>query len=183
VDAKPVRRYEQMLRELNITIPSPFDAREFCKNVAEQRGRPINVLMVDTSGAKAPCGLWVSTDRADYITIDAKAPPVLRDHILMHEISHMLCDHRGLLQIDPDKLELDDEIIDPAVVQRVLGRNSGYTSRYDTKEERDAEGLASVIAEFAARRSPVPRPRHSAAGTAAVLDRFSSALVGDRRWL
>lgn len=181
VEARPVRRYEQRLRELAITIPTPFDARTFCSNVAEQRDRPITVIMMDTSAVAAPCGLWLSTNMADYVVVDSTAPPVLRDHILLHETAHIICDHQGLLEVDARMLNLD--IIDPAVIERVLGRNSGYAHRYGTDEEREAEGLASVITEFAARRSPVPRPQRPGNHAAAVLDRFSSALAGDRRWL
>ncbi|MBM2623873.1 hypothetical protein JIG36_51130 [Actinoplanes sp. LDG1-06] len=181
MEARPVRRYEQRLRELAITIPTPFDARAFCAHVAEQRGRPITVIMMDTSEVSAPCGLWLSTNKADYVVVDSTAPPVLRDHILLHETAHIICNHKGLLQVDAKLMGLD--IIDPAVVERVLGRNSGYAKRYGTAEEREAEGLASVITEFAARRSPVPRPTKPGNDTAAVLDRFSSALAGDRRWL
>ncbi|MFF5085324.1 hypothetical protein ACFY36_50495 [Actinoplanes sp. NPDC000266] len=180
MDAKPVRRYEQRLRDLKITIPTPFDARAFCDHVAEQRGRPMTVIMMDAGEATAPCGLWLATKKADYIVVDSTVPPVMRDHILLHETAHIICDHRGLLNVTPEMLQLD--VLDPAVVERVLGRNSGINDRYDTAEEREAEGLASVITEFAARCSPVPRPRQSGTDTAAVLDRFSSALVGDRHW-
>lgn len=179
--SRPVRRYEQRLRELNITIPTPFDARTFCDHIAEQRGRSITIMMLDTSEAAINCGLWLSTVKADYIVVDATAPPVLRDHILMHELAHMLWNHKGLLQLDATALGLD--IIDPAVVERVLGRDSGYTTRYASAQEQEAEGLATVIAGFAARRSPVPRPRNADNGTASVLDRFSSALAADRQWM
>jgi hypothetical protein len=181
VEAKPVRRFEQRLRELNLTIPTPWDVREFCANVAEYRGRPITILMLDTSRAAAPCGLWVATNQSDYVVVDSTAPPVLRDHILLHELAHMLWDHEGLLQLDAQALTGD--VLDPAMIERVLGRNSGYTRRYDSDEEQDAEGLATVIPGFAAHRSPVPRPRRADASAASVLDRFSSALQGDRGWM
>jgi hypothetical protein len=177
VEAKRVRHYHRRLRNLNITIPNPFDVQEFVANVAESRGRPMAMLMLDTSGVKAPCGLWISTQKADYVVVDAAAPPVLRDHILLHEIAHMLCNHQGLLEIDATAIGLDPRIIDPAVVERVLGRSSGHTARYDTVQEQEAEGLASVMREFAARRSPV----HN--GADAELDRLSAALAFDRRWM
>lgn len=150
--AKELRRHEQRLRDLDITIPVPFDARDFLTHIAEKRGRPIHVLSLDTSAASAPCGLWLATDKADYIAVDEKAPPFLRAHILCHELAHMLCDHRGRLQLETPQPTFD--FIDPDVVKRVLGR----TSRYPDADEREAEGLASVFHRFAAQRSPVPRP-------------------------
>ncbi|MEV0732260.1 hypothetical protein [Polymorphospora sp. NPDC050346] len=187
MDKKRVRNAEQLLRQLPFTIPVPFDVGKFVDLVAEHRGRPIHILKLDstvlqvlnldTDETETPCGLWLSTAAADYIVVDGTAPPVLRDHSLLHELSHMLCDHTGLLQLDASTLRFDT--LDTAVVQRVLGR----TSRYPNEEERDAETLASVIGEFAARRSPVPRPGTTDDETAAVLDRFSATLAADRRWL
>ncbi|BCJ56252.1 hypothetical protein Asp14428_77270 [Actinoplanes sp. NBRC 14428] len=174
--ARQIRRYEQRLRDLDITIPVPFDARTFCAHIAERRGRPIHVLSLDTSAAAAPCGLWLATDKADYIAVDEKAPPVLRSHILLHELAHMLCDHTGRLELDTATPAFT--ILDPEMVKRVLGR----TSRYPDEQEREAEGLASVFIRFAAQRSPVPRPRGSDDSATAELDRVSAALAADRSW-
>ncbi|MEV6302223.1 hypothetical protein AB0M02_22595 [Actinoplanes sp. NPDC051861] len=174
--AREVRRYEQMLRELDITIPVPFDARSFGEHIAAKRGRPLHILPMDTSEAVAPCGLWMATAKADYVVVDERAPAVLREHILLHELAHMLCDHTGRLSLDATDLSF--EFLDPAMVERVLGR----TSRYPDEQEREAEGLASVISQFAARRSPVPRPSDAADERTAALDRVSSALAADRSW-
>ncbi|REF94602.1 hypothetical protein DFJ67_0541 [Asanoa ferruginea] len=175
MDGHHRRRHERLLRDLEVTIPTPFDPWEFCRHVAERRARPIHILRMDTTEA-ASCGLWLATQKADYVVVDEGAPAVLAGHIILHELAHMLLGHTG--QIKLDAAALGFEVLDPTMVQRVLGR----TSRYLTEEERDAEGFASVIKSFAARWSPVPRPRDGDAEHAAVIDRFSSALAGDRRW-
>lgn len=177
MDARRVQRYEQRLRELNVTIPVPFDPWTFAGHVAEQRGRPITILPLDTSEAAAACGLWLSTLKADYVVLDSAAPRGLKAHILLHELAHMLLEHSGQVTLDAQALNF--EFLDPGMVRRVLAR----TTRYSTTEERDAEGLASVLEAFAARRSPVPRPRRPDAGPTSVLDRFASAIAGDRKWL
>lgn len=174
--ASQIRRYEQRLRELDITIPVPFDAWAFCEHIAERRGRPIHILSLNTSAASAPCGLWLATEKADYIAVDATAPPVLRSHILQHELAHMLCDHTGRLELDTSEPTFD--FLDPEMVKRVLGR----TSRYPDEQEREAEGLASVFSWFAAQRSPVPRPRGAEDHRTAALDRVSATLAADRSW-
>lgn len=175
--AREIRRHEQLLRRLDVEIPAPFDARAFAARIAERRGRPIHILPMDTSDATAPCGLWLATAKADYIVVDDRAPRVLREHILLHELAHLLCDHTGQLRLDAARLTFDQ--LDPAMVARVLGR----TSRYPDAQEREAEGVASVISRFAARRSPVPRPRGGTTDPAAAeLDRVSSALAADRTW-
>jgi hypothetical protein len=176
VRAREIRRYEQLLRRLDATIPVPFDALTFAGNIAERRDRAIHILPMDTSDATAPCGLWMATAKADYIVVDNRAPAALREHILLHELAHLLCDHTGRLRLDAAGLDFD--ILDPAMVERVLGR----TSRYPDEQEREAEGLASVISRFAARRSPLPRPRDATDAGTAELDRVSSAFVADRTW-
>lgn len=188
MERKRVRAFEQRLRNMNLAMPQPFSAERFAESVAEHRGRPLTILMVDTSQIAMHCGLWVSTAQADYVLADSEAPPVLRSHILLHEFGHMLCNHQGRLRFDQDLLrirpgavssDLDD--IDPDVIERVLGRSAGYVDRYDTPEEREAEGLASVIAAYAARTSPIAV--QTADPASLDLDRLSSALAGDRRWL
>jgi hypothetical protein len=169
------RRCAKRLRELNVPVPVPFTAEAYCANLAVARGRPIHLLPKDTSGATVPCGLWLSTTTADYVVFDRTAPPVLRDHIILHELSHILCGHRGALRADNAHTLF--ELLDPDVVRLVLGR----TSAYEVAEEREAEELASMIGE---RASPRPRALRepSDADVAAVIGRFSAALAADRNW-
>ena len=174
--ASEVRRFEQRLYELDITVPVPFDPWDFCAHVAEKRGRPIHILPMDVSEAAAPCGLWLETEKADYFAVDPSAPRFLQGHILLHELSHLLCNHRGRLQLDASLLTFD--FIDPVLVKRVLGRATGYP----TEDEREAEGLASVFHHLAAQRSPVPRLRDPADRKAAALNRVSATFSADRRW-
>ncbi|GIF74209.1 hypothetical protein SAMN05421812_12566 [Asanoa hainanensis] len=88
----------------------------------------------------------------------------------------MLLGHVGLIPLTGEALGL--EHIDPAVVKRVLGR----TSRYPTKDERDAEALATYLRSYAGRWTPAPRPRPGDNADARVIDRISATLAGDRRW-
>ncbi|WP_157751925.1 hypothetical protein [Actinoplanes derwentensis] len=162
---------------MDITIPAPYDARRFAENIAERRGRRIQVIELDTSLAAAPCGLWLATANRDLVVVDSNAPGYVQDHILTHELSHILCNHRGNLEIDADTLPLLS--LDPAMVQRVLGR----TRRYPTPAEHEAEVLASVIVDTARSRYNVPRPLGRADAPDAVLDRCSATFGGDRGWL
>jgi hypothetical protein len=156
------------LRRLGISIPSPFSVDALCSHVSERRGRPIRLLELDLSQALAPCGLWIATATTDYVCVDQAASALLRQHIILHELSHILCGHRGVL--GPDHAR-QFTILDPAVVRRVLERRA-----YDDAEEREAELLASEIG------SRVDRDDGEAtadADTRQVLDRLS-AVLGDR---
>nr|WP_296064373.1 hypothetical protein [uncultured Actinoplanes sp.] len=151
------RRCEARLRGLR--IPSPFDLDAFCDEVAARRGRPLVRQAVPGLSAEAPCGLWVGTGRADHVFYDPGTSPLHAEHIVLHELAHILSGHSGrdagLARLFPD--------LDPATVRRVLGRVS-----YTTAQEREAEMMASLI-----RGRPAPPP-----GT--TLGRVAGALGFDK---
>lgn len=149
-DRRLRKRCEARLRDL--PMPVPFDARTLCEQVAEQRGRPIRLLPM--AGLTGVCGLWVATDTTDLIFYEEVTTPPHQEHIILHELSHVLCDHY------PTSLPTETLLpsLDPAMVRRVLGR-----SGYSTAEEREAEMLASLI-------------RQRARGGATPLDRLRDAL-------
>lgn len=175
MDTRLRRRMERHLRGLDVRIPVPFSAQVFCAGLAEARGRAIHLVPWDTTGATVPCGLWISTSTADYIIYERAAPPFLRQHIILHEISHLLLGHAGGLDLQ-DAADLF-EVVNPRTVRQVLARSSAY----DAGEERDAEVLATVIGEQPGRPG-LGAPAHLNDADAAVIDRFGAALGGDRTW-
>lgn len=130
------RRHAALLRDL--PAPAPFDARELCRQVAARRRRPIRLLPM--TGLDDVCGLWIATDTADLIFHESGTSPPHQDHIVLHELAHLLCDHRSARVTPAELARVLLPHLDPEVVRRVLGR-SGYT----TEEEREAETLASLI--------------------------------------
>jgi hypothetical protein len=128
------RRCEQRLRHTR--IPSPFDLDAFCGEVAARRGRPLIRRPVPGLSADAPCGLWIGTDTTDHVFYDPGTSPLHAEHIVLHELAHILSGHEGsggaLARLFPD--------LDPATVRRVLGRVS-----YTSAQEREAEMMASLI--------------------------------------
>ncbi|MGX6607919.1 hypothetical protein ACWKSP_38210 [Micromonosporaceae bacterium Da 78-11] len=137
------RRCERRLR--GIRVPGPFDLDAFCAEVAARRGRPLHRLPVPGLSSGAPCGLWVGTDRADHVFYDPGTSPLHAEHIVLHELAHILSGHSGgdgaLAGLFPD--------LDPATVSRALGRTG-----YSTEQEREAEMMASLIR---GRSGPPPR--------------------------
>ncbi|HWH01081.1 MAG TPA: hypothetical protein VNV66_17610, partial [Pilimelia sp.] len=151
-DGRLRRRMQRRARELGVRIPAPFSAERFCRDLGAARGRPIHLIPWDTTTATVPCGLWISTDRADYIVYERAAAAILREHIILHELGHLLLGHTGAPNL-PD-VTASFELLDAAVVERVLGR----TGAYDAREEREAEVFASVVGEQPTRHAP-DRPR------------------------
>jgi len=147
------RRSEQRLR--GIRVPAPFDLDAFCGEVAARRGRPLIRRAVPGLSADAPCGLWVATDRADHVFYDPGTSPLHAEHIVLHELAHILSGHTpgedgSLAVLFPD--------LDPASVSRVLGRFA-----YTTAQEREAEMMASLIRGRSARppRTTIGRVAHA----------------------
>jgi hypothetical protein len=134
------RQCERRLR--GIRKPSPFDIDAFCAEVAARRGRPLIRRPVAGLSADAPCGLWIGTAEADHVFYDPGTSPLHAEHIVLHELAHILSGHAGadgaLARLFPD--------LDPRTVHRVLGRVS-----YTTAQEREAEMMASLIRGRSAR--------------------------------
>jgi hypothetical protein len=139
---------EAKLRTLD--LPRPFTIDAFCAALARQRGRPIR-LMPMPDGGDAPCGLWISTGAADYVIHQVATSPLHQDHIILHELAHMIFDHATVRQPAP---ELRDRLLpdlDPQMVATVLAR-----AAYSTVREQEAETLADLIGSRAIRRLPSP---------------------------
>jgi hypothetical protein len=115
------------------------------------------------------CGLWVELDNADCIFYEASTSPLHRDHIVLHEISHMLLGHSTAGGTDPGAdLGALFTSIDPRTVRNVLGR-----ANFSSPQEREAEQLATRIAEVAKLQQPPPGNR------APELNRLDAALRGE----
>jgi Zn-dependent peptidase ImmA (M78 family) len=119
------RRCRQRVRELGIVAPVPFTIDAVCHQVAEHTGRPI-LLFTMPLAPTDPSGLWVSTVDADFVVTAPDTTPILRQHVVYHELGHIILGHRGL----------------PRAVGQVLARSS-----YDEQDEREAETCADVLAE------------------------------------
>jgi hypothetical protein len=131
-----------------------FTVAGLCEVIAAQRGRPLHVHPLDlppSAGLNA-CGLWIATDVADHVFVEHRTSRFHQEHIILHEIGHMLCDHVTEDQVAGDQPTalaegLRDGVVDTGLVRRVLARTS-----YTTRQEQDAELVASLILERVARR-------------------------------
>jgi hypothetical protein len=143
------RRCRQRIRGLGIVAPVPFTVDALCAAVSRRTGRPIHLVPMPMAPA-GPCGLWVATLEADFVVTDPATTPVLRQHIVLHELGHIIFGHRGVLDTAAVAASLD--ALDPDMVRRVLGRGS-----FDEADEREAEMCADVLAErFVRRQGPPP---------------------------
>ncbi len=128
----------------HLDLPDPFSTEELVHRVAEMRGRPIHLESVPGISTEMPCGFWVALEDIDLIAVEDATSPLHRDHIVLHEISHMLLGHEAGNDLH-ERLPLG---VDPSLVAHMLGRTS-----YGAPIEREAETLAGRIATRAAQRS------------------------------
>ncbi|MCA6094063.1 ImmA/IrrE family metallo-endopeptidase [Streptomyces sp. SCA3-4] len=141
------RQCEKVIGE--IPLPEPFSAQELCTRLAAERSRPLHLLPLPTPTAPGtPSGMWLATERADYVFYDEQTSPLHQEHIIMHEIGHMVCDHRS--GIDDLRLYRHIDITDPQSIRQALPR-----LRYSDQQEQEAEMIATLILE-AVGRLPTP---------------------------
>lgn len=125
-----------------LDVPVPFDLSEFCRRIEVRRGRQLALQPLPDQDGSDFCGLYVETPTQDLVFYPAAAASVHRDHVIVHELMHLLLGH-GAVRTGT-RVAVDTAILlpglDPALVSRVLGR-----SNYATDDEREAELTASLV--------------------------------------
>lgn len=150
---RPPGRVEARLSDL--PIPDPWDINAFLGELAERRGRAMELLpMPPLAGTESVCGTTVPLPEADVIFVKWHTSTWHREHAILHECGHIICGHPpspGALAVWIGQLLPADRWPDPSKIAGVLLR-----SRYDTPVEREAERVAQLIEERANRRSKGP---------------------------
>ncbi|GGM79203.1 hypothetical protein GCM10012275_57230 [Longimycelium tulufanense] len=138
-----------------IPLPRPFSVRALCDVIAEQRRRPLYLHPLPAEANEEwPCGMWIATERADHIFYEERTSAFHRDHIILHEIGHMLCDHT--VPALPEQLTSPpDDQVDTRLAQHILRRTS-----YTTRQEKEAEMVASLILEQVTKLRGLPSDEH-----------------------
>lgn len=144
---------------------------EVCTRLSKQRGKPIQLIAYPFE-IPGPFGLWLATPSADYLLYQAETTKLHQEHIIAHELGHLLAAH----QSDDDDDEIWQELmpdIPPDIIRRALRRTS-----YDSDQEREAETVATLLLEAAAVVQSITMPSTSARA------RRAQQALGDRQnWL
>ncbi|WP_333736236.1 hypothetical protein [Streptomyces sp. IBSBF 2806] len=164
------RRCKRELQALDVQPPLQVDA--LCRTLGERRGRPIHLVPYSLP-VPGPFGVWIATGASDYIVYQRETTKSHQDHIILHEVGHILAGHDGD-DGDDDLWALMMPDIDPQMIRRALRRTS-----YDQEHEREAELVATIILEWASVVNQVAPPQPSDLS----VRRVQTAL-GDRQgWL
>ncbi|MER7845228.1 hypothetical protein ABTZ03_14925 [Kitasatospora sp. NPDC096077] len=139
-----------------LDLPHPFSAEALCVQLSRKRRRPIHLHALPLhSLGNSVCGLWLATDTDDHIFYEQQTTRLHQEHIVLHEIGHLLFDHYALGTRGAAELtELTGLFADlsPRTVQRLLTRTS-----YSTVQEEEAEMLASLIRTARTREGGSPQ--------------------------
>src|SRR5438067_8251764 len=136
-----------------LELPSPFDVHKFCGSVQRARCRMIH-LIPRALRTGSPSGLCVSTKAGDYIFYESHTSALHQEHIILHEVGHLLCEHSAASVSREEISELLLPDLDPAMIQSVLGRTC-----YPIWAEQEAEIIASLIlAKVERQRRETVRP-------------------------
>lgn len=129
----PWEKSEALLDEID--LPSPFTVDAMVDSVAAHIGSTIRIRDVHLE-AESPCGLWLALGKVNYIFVDARSH-IHRDHIILHELAHMICGH------NQGQVDLAGFLpgIDPSRIHTALAR-----SGYNDHQEAEAEIMATIIA-------------------------------------
>ncbi|TQF06378.1 ParH-like protein [Kitasatospora acidiphila] len=137
-----------------LELPEPFGLPALAEVLSERLGRPVEFLPLP-AGSLGTCGVLVSTDRAEYIGYPTGTTVLHQQHIVLHEVGHLLGGHQDTTTtpVDSAALGVLAPHLSTELVRRMLGRDV-----YSDVQEREAELFASLVLHRQAGRRPQPGP-------------------------
>lgn len=133
------QRCKRTLRALDIR--PPLRVPVLCDRLGAQRGRPIRLVPYPLP-VPGPTGLWIASPTADYLLYQQHTSIAHQDHIVLHEVGHIIAEH--------DSVELDEtswSLLDPDTLRTAIG-HALHRTCYDTEQEQEAETVATIILEW-----------------------------------
>jgi len=137
-------------RIAELGLRGPLDLAALCSQLGERRGRPITLVPLPMP-ASYPCGMWVAAREEDLVFFDANTTEAHKEHIILHELGHMICCHRGSGVLDDASARALFPNLDPEIVRDMLAR-----ATYDDLQEQEAEVIAYLLAEAMGGASGTP---------------------------
>ena len=77
-------------------IPSPFTIESLSDRIATSRGRPLYLHPMAFPADAATSGALVSTTDADHVFYERHTSTFHQNHIVLHELGHLLAGHPGV---------------------------------------------------------------------------------------
>jgi hypothetical protein len=167
------------IAELN--LPDPCEMATLVRRLGEMRNRPVTLVSMAMK-ASHPCGMWLAARTEDVIFFDANTTKAHQEHIILHELGHIICCHRGAGLLDDDSARQLFPNLNPDIIRDMLMR-----ATYHDVQEQEAEIIAYLLSQrvgSTAERHGVSaagdagRPGDAAdAGKTAMLSRIERTLI------
>lgn len=162
------RECESTLDEM--ALPAFPDLEMLCAHISSRRGLPLRLIPVSMDPS-TPSGIWISTSDEDLIVYESSASRSHQDHIIAHELGHMICHHHHAIGDDSITSVLFPDL-QPNLIRDML-RRAGYTDR----QEQEAEIMATVVLERVLRARDAASQNAPDSGDE-VISRMRSSLIG-----
>ncbi|GAA3580014.1 hypothetical protein GCM10022222_76000 [Amycolatopsis ultiminotia] len=161
------RRVRGLLRE--VPPPRPWSMNDWIDRLERHRGRDIDLLAVRYAPGR-PSGAWQRHDSYDLVAYAAGTSTLHQDHIIAHEIAHLLCEHRGECVLS----EAEAARLAPDLSAHLL---SHLLTRVTTDSDEYEAELMAVLLMSAATADEAPL-RPGASGPAADRARRFASVLG-----
>lgn len=151
---RPIAGISEVIDGLD--LPSPWDLHEFLHRWDAERGRTTLLLPLHARTGM-PSGLLFSPPGGltDYIW-HVDTSPLHRDHIVMHEVGHLLFGHAPNYESEPEVLAqimaATMQHLGTDIARLMLGARTGFVSH----DEQEAERFAGLVLARAGARSAPP---------------------------
>lgn len=164
------KRCERMLSQLD--LPEAFDLELLLARLAQRRGRPLRLLPLLPGLRDEPSGMWVPLPDEDVIFAESSVSGWYRDHVVFHEVGHMLWAHTGSVR------EVTSWLGQYGVTGGAGTRVALRCSTSAVEQEREAEMVALLLQARISQEplSTAPVSQSTPAEVAAVLNRLAAAL-------
>ncbi|WP_033294329.1 hypothetical protein [Amycolatopsis jejuensis] len=160
-------RVRDLLRD--VPAPQPWSMNAWIDRLEQHRGRDIDLVAVDYAPGQ-PSGAWQRHDDFDLIAYASSTSVLHQDHIIAHEIAHLLCEHQGECVLT----EAEAAAVAPDLSADLL---SHLLTRVTTDGDEYEAELIAVFLMSAATSDDVPL-RPGASGPAADRARRFASLLG-----
>ena len=164
------RRCERMLSELD--LPEALDLELLLARLAQRRGRALRLLPLLPGLRDEPSGMWVPLPEEDVIFAESSVSGWYRNHVVFHEVGHMLWAHSGSVR------DVAGWLGQYGVASAAGTRVALRCSTSAVEQEREAEMVALLLESRISRESVsvAPASQSTPAEVAAVLNRLAVAL-------